>query len=42
VQWADQDWKLVAPPGGSWEGTVKQVTGTEGYTRLSAAEWPPR
>ncbi|MCK9922000.1 hypothetical protein MXD61_08905 [Frankia sp. AgPm24] len=34
VHWIDGDWRLVAPPNGSWGGTGETVPGTAGFILL--------
>ncbi|MFC4906947.1 hypothetical protein [Actinomadura gamaensis] len=37
LQWRDGDWRVVAPPGGSWQASATPVGSLDGYTRLPAA-----
>ena len=37
VRWSDGDWRLVAPPGGSWQGLASVTSVLTGYI-----EWGPR
>lgn len=32
TEWVGEDWTLVAPPGGTWDGVTALVTDTTGYT----------
>ncbi|MFC5187208.1 hypothetical protein [Actinomadura harenae] len=34
LQWDDGDWRVVAPPGGSWLGSAAPVGSLDGYTRF--------
>ncbi|MEV4251674.1 hypothetical protein AB0J52_00750 [Spirillospora sp. NPDC049652] len=34
LQWEDGDWRVIAPPGGSWLGSAVPVDSLDGYTRF--------
>jgi hypothetical protein len=34
LQWQDGDWRLLAPPGGTWVGTAAPVDSPDGYVRF--------
>ncbi|WP_026416343.1 hypothetical protein [Actinomadura oligospora] len=37
LQWQDGDWRVVAPPGGTWLGSAAPVGSLDGYTRFPTA-----
>ncbi|MCP2337919.1 hypothetical protein [Actinomadura rupiterrae] len=34
LQWRDGDWRVLAPPGGSWQASATPVNTLDGYTRF--------
>jgi hypothetical protein len=32
--WQDGDWRVVAPPGGTWAGAAASITSLDGYVRF--------
>jgi hypothetical protein len=34
VQWLNDDWRVVAPPGGDWGNSATQITSLNGYLTL--------
>ncbi|MGW3769938.1 hypothetical protein [Actinomadura verrucosospora] len=34
LQWQDGDWRLLAPPGGTWVGTASPIDSPDGYVRF--------
>ncbi|HEU5023622.1 MAG TPA: hypothetical protein VFV01_01750 [Spirillospora sp.] len=35
LQWRDDDWRVVAPPGGTWGGSATSIPSPDGYVRFS-------
>lgn len=34
LRWQDGDWRVVAPPGGTWAGAAAPITSLDGYVRF--------
>lgn len=34
LQWQDNDWRVIAPPGGTWGGAAASITSADGYVRF--------
>lgn len=34
LRWQDGDWRVVAPPGGTWAGTAAPIKSLDGYVRF--------
>ncbi|MFB4298450.1 hypothetical protein [Actinomadura sp. NTSP31] len=34
LQWHDDDWRVIAPPGGTWGGSAASVPSADGYIRF--------
>ncbi len=34
LRWQDGDWRVVAPPGGTWAGAAAPITSLDGYSRF--------
>ncbi|NVI92054.1 hypothetical protein [Actinomadura sp. BRA 177] len=34
LRWQDGDWRVVAPPGGTWAGTAAPIRSLDGYVRF--------
>ncbi|MDL4813055.1 hypothetical protein [Actinomadura opuntiae] len=34
LQWQNNDWRVIAPPGGTWGGAAASITSADGYVRF--------
>ncbi|WP_344284419.1 hypothetical protein [Actinomadura napierensis] len=34
LQWGDSDWRVIAPPGGTWGGSAASIPSADGYVRF--------
>ncbi|QKG20085.1 hypothetical protein ACTIVE_1721 [Actinomadura verrucosospora] len=34
LQWQNDDWRVIAPPGGTWGGAAASLTSSDGYIRF--------